>query len=360
MNNPEFEGILNFRDLGGYPCAYGTTKEGVLFRSASICYGSKEDLALLKKLGIKSVIDLRGEDANKHQPSPFKDDPGICWKPLEIKVGERFPAKDEDLAPWYLSFVEDPATIRNLMRALLHMPKPILFHCETGKDRTGILALLVLLANGVSKEDACRDFNLSYDGRLEAYERALLAQWKDMPRFMFHMDPKVIAEFVELFFERYGTMEDYFEAIGLNEEEAGAISNILGKQVHCCGAVVFDDTGRVLVEHMAKGHYSMPKGHVEESDPSPEATALREIKEETGFDVAIVPGYKTESVYSHKEGKFKTITWFVSKVIGGHKQVQQEEVQDLYFLSPADAMRVLSYEADRKVLSDVCRFYFGK
>ena len=360
MQNPKFEGILNFRDLGGYPCAYGTTHEGVLFRSASICYGSKEDLALLKRIGIKSVIDLRGEDANRRVPSPLKDDPDICYIPLEIKVGERIPQKDEDFVLWYLSFVEDPATIRNLLRALLHMPKPILFHCETGKDRTGILALLVLLANGVSKEDACRDFNLSYDGRLEPFEKALSAKWPDLPRFMFHMDPGVVVRFVDLFFERYGTLEEYFEAIGLNEEEIGAISNILGKQVHCCGAVVFDDSGRVLVEHMAKGHYSMPKGHVEESDPSPEATALREIKEETGYEVAIVPGFKTESVYSHKEGKFKTITWFVSKVIGGRKQVQQEEVQDLYFLSPADAMRVLSYEADRKVLRDVCRFYFGE
>ena len=56
-----------------------------------------------------------------------------------------------------------------------------------------------------------------------------------------------------------------------------------------CGAVVYkieNDDIRILIEKMKLGHYSIPKGHVENNETEIE-TALREIKEETNLDVII-------------------------------------------------------------------------
>lgn len=163
---------------------------------------------------------------------------------------------------------------------------------------------------------------------------------------------------MDAFDEKYGTIEDYLEATGLDDSEIEAIRNIFGKQERSAGAVVFYEN-KVLVEHMCRGHYSMPKGHVEKMDKNIEETALREIKEETGLDAHLLPGFSMDTVYSAKEGKIKRVTWFIGTVDNGKTTPQAEEIQDCYFLSPADAMRVLSYDSDRRVLKAACDVYFA-
>ena len=69
-------------------------------------------------------------------------------------------------------------------------------------------------------------------------------------------------------------------------------------------------------------------------------------------------GFSIDTVYSAKEGKVKRVTWFVGTVDSEKTTPQEEEIQACYFLSPADAMRVLSYDSDRRVLKAACDFYF--
>jgi ADP-ribose pyrophosphatase len=64
---------------------------------------------------------------------------------------------------------------------------------------------------------------------------------------------------------------------------------------------------------MKKGHYSIPKGHVEEIDTDEIATARREIKEETGLAVKFVPGFKSVTDYSPKEGVTKRVVFFIAE-----------------------------------------------
>ena len=57
-----------------------------------------------------------------------------------------------------------------------------------------------------------------------------------------------------------------------------------------CGAIIVSDSGRILLIHQRKGHWSFPKGHVE-SGETEEMTALREVKEEVGLDVRLTPDF---------------------------------------------------------------------
>ncbi len=354
---PEFESIENFRDLASYPCRYGKMTQGVIYRSGSPFHGTEADKAGLRALGIRTIIDLRGPRIRSSMPHPFLDDPEIKVLTMDVPYGEQFPATEDDVAPLYLKFVSEPLFARPFFRAVLNAEKPLLIHCEAGKDRTGAFSLLLLLASGVSKEDCAKDYNLSYDGRLSQTKERTKVAVPSLQHFVFHMNPATIERFIDMFLKKYVDMNQYFEAMGLSEDEGNAICNLFGVQERSAGAVVFHD-GRVLVEHMKMGHYSMPKGHVEDCDHSLEETAIREINEETGLDVRLIAGFETSSSYSPRPGHIKRVTWFIAIADNEDTKPQPEEVDACYFLTPGDAFRVLSHDDDRRILTEACAAYF--
>ena len=352
-----FENIENFRDSAEYTCAYGPMTKGIIYRSGSLSHATEEDLEKLYAMGIRSEIDLRGTKYSRVSPSPLYEK-GVKVLELDVPNGEGFVKDEEGVPGWYMSFVENPYFSRKVFQAFVNLPKPLLLHCEAGKDRTGTFLVLLLLANGVSKEDAMHSYNFSYhDGVLEKTKCRTIEHYGSVPDFVFNMSPETIGTFIDQFFERYGSIDNYFETIGLSDSEIGALKNLYSVQETSAGAVVFHGN-KVLVEHMALGHYSIPKGHVEKTDKDLFDTARREIKEETGLDATILPGFATSTVYSPRPGHVKRVHWFIATVENENVSLQPEEVSDVYFLSPADALRVLTHEDDRRVLTEACNEYF--
>lgn len=354
-----FEQIENFRDTADYECAYGEMAKGIIYRSASLNYATAEDLKKLKTLGIRSELDFRGTKYSSVDPSPLIKD-GVVVMELDVPNGEGFTNIEEKVPDWYMTFIEDPYFSRKVFRAFINLPKPLLFHCEAGKDRTGSFAVILLLANGVSIDDAVDSYNQSYlPGVLTQTKKRTIERYGNIPDFVFNMNKDTIRNFIYKFLDRYETVDNYFEAIGLSDSEAEAVKNLYGKQETSAGAVVFHK-GRVLVEHMAMGHYSMPKGHVEKSDKDLYETAKREIKEETGLKADIRRDFVTYSVYSPKPGHIKRVHWFIATVENDKTKCQPEEVADCYFLTPEDALRALTHNDDRRVLTEACSVYFAK
>ena len=100
MITVKFESIENFRDLGGYPCDYGETSFGVIYRSATLAYASEKDMGRLAEIGIKTVIDLREDRVKEELPNPAdeltKEDKiylamkwGVYYRPNELIELER-------------------------------------------------------------------------------------------------------------------------------------------------------------------------------------------------------------------------------------------------------------------------------
>ena len=71
-------------------------------------------------------------------------------------------------------------------------PKPLLMHCEAGKDRTGVMTAILLLLNGVSREDVLDEYYKSYQGRLPLTEERTKRDYPDLPSFMFHLKKETV------------------------------------------------------------------------------------------------------------------------------------------------------------------------
>jgi 8-oxo-dGTP pyrophosphatase MutT (NUDIX family) len=115
-----------------------------------------------------------------------------------------------------------------------------------------------------------------------------------------------------------------------------------------CGAIIINED-KVLILQQVAGHWGFPKGHVEEGETEVE-TAKREIKEETNLDVEINDKLRYTEEYSPADGVKKEVVYFVAKKIGGEIKVQEEEVNEIQWLSYNEAMERLTYDNSKELL----------
>lgn len=146
------DGVSNVRDLGGAVTKDGKTiKYGILYRSANGDSITEKGKETVKKLGIKTDLDLRGNAVDK---SPFGDDINI------IKISGAYYHGEE-------TGVAGSEAYRNAFRDELKTCAnpdnyPMLFHCAVGRDRTGTLSLVLQSLCGVEKDALIREYELSY------------------------------------------------------------------------------------------------------------------------------------------------------------------------------------------------------
>ena len=131
------------------------------------------------------------------------------------------------------------------------------------------------------------------------------------------------------------------------------------KREKSCGAVVYRKTLKgyeFLIEKMVLGHYSLPKGHVESGEVE-QATALREIKEETALSVTIRPDFKKTITYSPKECVIKDVVFFLAEATFSENiSPQLTEVEKLFWLGYNEAIETLTHESDKDVLRRAYEF----
>lgn len=122
-----------------------------------------------------------------------------------------------------------------------------------------------------------------------------------------------------------------------------------------CGAVVFRDDGCVLLIKQRAGHVSFPTGHVVAGEDE-HATARREVREETGIEIAIEDGFREVESYTLKNGTPKDVVYFFARPVGGELHAQETEVSSLGWYTIDEAMRKITYKGARNVLRAASQF----
>ena len=121
-----------------------------------------------------------------------------------------------------------------------------------------------------------------------------------------------------------------------------------------CGAVVFRKAGDtlevLLIRHKNGGHWAFPKGHVEHVETEVE-TARREIWEETGLKVEPDTGFRETVTFSPKPNVMKDVVYFAAEAEPeASLKVQEEELLDIRWEQPEEALQRVTYENDKRVL----------
>ncbi len=242
------DGRTNARDLGGYDTADGAhfVKYGVLYRSSELAALDGEQLAVIQKLGLNTIVDFRQPYEIAARPDPgIRGAAHLNLLPLAADTDAKHVAITQEyirslrddtvqegydyLENLYKTIALNNAGYRQFFRLLLdENPPPLLFHCVAGKDRTGIAAALILLALGVPRETVEADYMATLYARRRTVEkyRAILNETlspenaERVSTGIYGVQQQSFAYFMDSIEERYPVLQDYFSAeLGLDEND---------------------------------------------------------------------------------------------------------------------------------------------
>jgi len=146
--------VQNARDLGGLPTApEGQVACGSLFRGPPLAALTAAGCSEVAALGIRTVIDLRVESERTTKPNSACVGADQVFAPLPIPYGVSGAEYSADL--------NAPAVAAAFQAFTNPDAYPIYFHCTWGRDRTGVVAALLLLSLGASREDVMQEYLLS-------------------------------------------------------------------------------------------------------------------------------------------------------------------------------------------------------
>jgi len=244
------QGGVNFRDLGGYRTEDGRQiRWETIYRSGTMSRLSAEDWGELARRGLRTICDLRDNSERRdapHSAPPGDASPEYWVRSYEEAVGDlarmlKAGCKDRDsyrrsMLEIYREIPEQHAeSYAQLFRYLAAGKVPLAFNCTAGKDRTGILAALLLSFLGVPRETIMDDYALTnslMDFRSHLSDRNdPLSRYRylaDMPwdivEPLFLADRSYIDHSLSVLEERYGSVDEFItRRLGVTPEMREAI-----------------------------------------------------------------------------------------------------------------------------------------
>lgn len=245
--------LFNTRDLGGMPAANGMAiKHNRLLRSGKLYKLPAQTVHKLKKKGVNLVIDLRIFTEREEYPDTVMDGveyvhlpllctatPGITreksmTKTMAIearRLKDEFGTADNYMVAMYkmVLFSEEPVKLlKDCLRLIIDNEGCVLWHCSGGKDRAGIVAMLVESLLGVDKKVIVADYVASHRFQKKKFfwNRFGLIIAPLVPRFkkilfgMMAAKPRYITDTIDEIEARYGSVVNYCrECLSITDDD---------------------------------------------------------------------------------------------------------------------------------------------
>ena len=245
--------LFNTRDLGGMPAEGGMAiKHGKLIRSGKLNKLPRDTVEKLKKKGVNLVIDLRIFTECEEYPDTAIDGaeyvhlpllctatPGITREKSMIRtmaiesrrIKNEFGSADNYMIAMYkmVLFSEEPVKyLKQCLRLIIDNDGCVLWHCSGGKDRAGLVAMLVESLLGVDEKIIIEDYVASrrFQHRKFFWNKVGLMISPLVPRFkqilygMMEAKPRYITETMNAVKAQYGSIVNYCsEMLGVTDDE---------------------------------------------------------------------------------------------------------------------------------------------
>ncbi|MCC8127645.1 MAG: tyrosine-protein phosphatase [Clostridiales bacterium] len=210
------DGAKNVRDLGGYPAKDGSmTASRVFLRADGLQNLTNSDIQELTDYGVCRIIDLRSDREREMMPDRIGFIPGYHVGLLDQMNSEGFQGNGPDsMYALYQTLLdhssEQIGTVIHLLAEVKE--RVVLYHCTGGKDRTGIISMLLLDLAGVPEESIIADYSIT-----ETYMESVFAKQKEqltalgvpVQDSMFQSKPEDMEQTMRYFREKYTDAENY-------------------------------------------------------------------------------------------------------------------------------------------------------
>jgi protein-tyrosine phosphatase len=209
----------NFRDLGGIRASSGVVAPGRLFRTAHLSYLDEQLAAeLATRHAIRTYVDFRTNEEIERdgRPEPLIAR-GVHWERRPFDIADAtfwsvpLPAADDWSGLYTRAFERFRSHFKDIVLTIVESPRPIAFGCWAGKDRTGMVAALLLSLLGVSDDVIADDYARTTSGLapLEAEFAFLSGENPDQKRALFRAfseaPPGVMLAFLHGLRRRFGS-----------------------------------------------------------------------------------------------------------------------------------------------------------
>ena len=172
-------GTYNLRDVGGYRATGGSVRRNRLLRSDALHQLDADGRRALVELGVRRIVDLRDPWEVADAPSRLDGmDVDVVHLPLFGTTAPRqLAALSTDLDELYdLMVVQRAGNLARAVRAVAEPDQTVLVHCTAGKDRTGVVVALALLAVGVDQADVVADYTATEENLRGEWSRVVRAR----------------------------------------------------------------------------------------------------------------------------------------------------------------------------------------
>ena len=241
------EGAHNVRDLGGYRIADGRTIAWRrLLRGDGLHRLTADDLAVLTPLRLRTVIDLRrDEEVAERGAFPVERLPvdlvhlpvmDSTWMTIALPDFSTHADPEVAFLTWaYADMLADggPRFGAALRHLALPGALPAIFHCAAGKDRTGVLAALLLAALGVDDDDVVADYGLTASGmsRMRQWyatnEPEVARRMAEVPPMFFAARPEAMQHTLDHLRATHGSIRRYLATLGVDDATVDTLADAL-------------------------------------------------------------------------------------------------------------------------------------